>query len=162
AAYLLLGLAWVLSSRDGIDPQGKPLGADFITFYAASDLMLRGEAAAAYDPATIFAAEQRAVPADTEVFPSLYPPAFGLVVLPLALLPYGLALLAFMAATVALYLCLVQATLPGGRALVAALAFSAAFVNALGGQNGFLSTALLGGGLLLLEGRPVIAGALFG
>jgi len=43
------------------------------------------------------------------------------------------------------------------------VAFPGVFVNAEHGQNGFLTTALLGGGLLMLERqRPVLAGLLFG
>ena len=42
------------------------------------------------------------------------------------------------------------------------MAAPALFVNAVGGQNGALTAALLGGGLLLLDRRPVVAGVLFG
>ena len=38
----------------------------------------------------------------------------------------------------------------------------ALFINAVGGQNGALTAALLGGGLLLVDRRPVVAGILFG
>ncbi len=91
-----------------------------------------------------------------------YPPTFALLILPLALLPYSAAFVLFMGATLGLYLWLIHAILPDRRALLAALAFTAVLVNALGGQNGFLSTALLGGGLLLLETRPIAAGVLLG
>lgn len=149
-------------SHDLIDREGKPLGADFITFYAASELALQGRLAEAYDPQRILAAERAAVPANTGTFPWLYPPTFALAVLPLALLPYVLALVVFLGVTLALYLWLIHRILPDRRALVVSLAFSGAFVNAMGGQNGFLTTALLGGGLLLLESRPLLAGALIG
>src|SRR5690606_15709865 len=43
-----------------------------------------------------------------------------------------------------------------------ALAFPGTFINLFHGQNGFLTAALLGGGLLLLDRRPVLAGVLFG
>jgi hypothetical protein len=36
------------------------------------------------------------------------------------------------------------------------------FVNAVGGQNGALTAALLGGGLCLVDRRPIVAGILFG
>ena len=36
------------------------------------------------------------------------------------------------------------------------------FVNAAHGQNGFLSAALIGGGLLAMDARPALAGALLG
>src|SRR5262249_22539846 len=40
--------------------------------------------------------------------------------------------------------------------------FTAVFVNLTHGHNGFLTTALLAGGLALLDRRPLIAGVLFG
>jgi hypothetical protein len=36
------------------------------------------------------------------------------------------------------------------------------FINALGGQNGAMTAALLGGGLALMDRRPLVAGLLFG
>jgi hypothetical protein len=50
--------------------------------------------------------------------------------------------------------------LPGKSLTV--IAFPAVLVNAGHGQNGFLTAALLGGGLLLIERRPWLAGALLG
>jgi hypothetical protein len=49
---------------------------------------------------------------------------------------------------------------PGGFLTV--IAFPAVLINAGHGQNGFLTAALLGGGLLLIERRPLVAGALLG
>lgn len=46
--------------------------------------------------------------------------------------------------------------------LLPAIAFPAVFVNIGHGHNGFLTAALIGGGLLLIDRRPVIAGILFG
>lgn len=163
AIYAMLAVAWVGLSRDSLDPAGKPLGADFINFYAASDLALHGRLREAYDITRMEVAEQAIVPAAAgQVVPWQYPPTFALMILPLALLPYGVAFVLFMAATGALYLWLIHAILPDRRALLAALGFTAVLVNALGGQNGFLSTALLGGGLLLVAARPIAAGALLG
>ncbi len=46
--------------------------------------------------------------------------------------------------------------------LLLALAFPAVLINIGHGQNGFLTAALLGGALVLLERRPILAGILFG
>jgi alpha-1,2-mannosyltransferase len=35
-----LAIAWVVMSKGGIDPAGKPLGTDFMSFWAASRLAL--------------------------------------------------------------------------------------------------------------------------
>jgi hypothetical protein len=163
AIYAMLAILWGLLSHDFLDPAGKPLGADFINFYAASDLALHGRLPEAYDVARMEAAEQAIVPAAVgQVVPWQYPPTFALLILPLALLPYSVAFVLFMVATAALYLWLIHAILPDRRAVLAALAFTAVLVNGLGGQNGFLSAALLGGGLILLETRPIAAGVLLG
>jgi hypothetical protein len=50
----------------------------------------------------------------------------------------------------------------GGEVWLAVLAFPAVFINITHGHNGFLTAALIGGGLLLLERRPLLAGVLFG
>jgi hypothetical protein len=42
------------------------------------------------------------------------------------------------------------------------LAFPAVYVNIIHGQNGFLTTALFGGGAMALQRRPVLAGMCFG
>ena len=52
--------------------------------------------------------------------------------------------------------------MPNGRTLLLALATPAVFVNAVGGQNGTWTAALFGGGLGLLDRRPIIAGSLLG
>src|SRR5262249_23021201 len=43
-----------------------------------------------------------------------------------------------------------------------AIGFPALLINVGHGQNGFLTAALMGGGLVLLERQPVAAGVLFG
>jgi hypothetical protein len=80
----------------------------------------------------------------------------------LALLPYGWALFVWTAITLPAYLVSIRAILPRPEALLLALAFPAVFVNLGHGQNGFLTAALLGGGLVLLDQRPIIAGVLLG
>jgi alpha-1,2-mannosyltransferase len=60
------------------------------------------------------------------------------------------------------YLLVVRAIVPRAETMLLALAFPAVFINLGHGQNGFLTAALLGGSLLLLDQRPFIAGALIG
>jgi hypothetical protein len=52
--------------------------------------------------------------------------------------------------------------LPRSELWLPALAFPAVFINLAHGQNGFLSAALFGGGLVLLNRGPLAAGVLFG
>jgi len=55
-----------------------------------------------------------------------------------------------------------RAILPRRETILIAAAFPAVFVNIGHGQNGFLTTALLGGALHLLDRRPYLAGVLIG
>ncbi len=158
AAYAVALVALGLSLRHGLDVGGAPPGADFIIFYAASKLTLQGHAVQAYAPAVILATERSVVAASRGVYLWCYPPVFQLLVAPLAWLPYRAALAAWLAGTGALYLGAVRLVSRHPLASLLALAFPAAFLNLVQGQTGFLTAALLGGGLLLSARRPVLAG----
>src|SRR5262249_22533250 len=82
--------------------------------------------------------------------------------LPLALLPYPLALLAWLATTG--YACwrTLRAMLGEHGSTIAMFAFPAALLNALHGQNAFLTVALFAAGVLMLDRRPWLAGLAFG
>lgn len=156
-------LAWLIFSTNGVDPYGRPIGTDFSNVYAAGRMVLNGEAAAAYDPASHFAVQQEVFARnDIPFYGWHYPPPFLGVAAILASLPYGWALLAWMGLTFPLYLLAIRPIIPAGGAILAAIAFPAVFINLGHGQNGFLTAALLGGGLAFLNPRPVLAGILFG
>ena len=88
-----------------------------------------------------------------------YPPVLLLLITPLALMAHVPALLVWLAAGwYALYRAL-RLAMPGQGALLLALAAPAVFINAIGGQNGTWTAALFGGGLSLLERRPLLAPA---
>ena len=158
------GIAVLLASlRHGLDARGKPPGADFIIFYGVSKLTLAGQALAAYAPHLLLVAERAVFPASRGIFVWTYPPPFQLVVAPLSLVPYGWALAGWTAAGLAAYLAVVKRAAGGARAaLLPALAFPGVFMNATQGQTGFLLTGLMGGGLLMMESRPWLAGVLLG
>ena len=161
-ACLVIGLAWVALARDGRDLTGKPLGVDFLCYWTASILALRGEGAAAYDPQTLHALQHARFP-DAGALPFFYPPTYLLVCLPLALTPYLASLAVWLAATGAAYwraLRRMLGDLPGRSLPV--LAFPAVLVNAGHGQNGFLTTALFAAGVIWLRSRPILAGAALG
>ena len=162
--YAIAVVAWLvyMAGNDWLDPFGSPLGYDFITFYAASDLARMGDPAGAFDYYKIYAREVAAVPSNTSIFLWHYPPPFNLVIAPLAFFPYPVALAGWLAVTLGLYLLLVRRISDHRYALLIALAFPATFINLMHGQNGFLNAALLGGGLLLLDKRPWLAGVLIG
>lgn len=145
------------------DAEGLPHASDFVSGFAAGRLALEGQAAAAYDWSLHKQAEVAATGFDFDgYFSWSYPPTFLLLTAPLALMAYAPAHLVWLAATLPLYSAAIRAILPRPGVALAALAFPAAFWNAGCGQNGFLSAALIAGGLAALERRPALAGVLFG
>ena len=166
ALYLVMSVSWIVLSPNMIDPNGKPIGPDFMNVWSAGKLALAGEPAAAYDYNRHYEIQRDALPyAEGQVAPYVgwpYPPHFLAAAALLALLPYGAALAAWMAATLPVYLAAIRAIFPYGRWWLFALAFPAVFVNFSHGQNGFLSAGLLGLGLASLERRPLVAGIFFG
>jgi hypothetical protein len=167
AIILLIGCAiglGLLASglRHGLDPQGKPLGADFIIFQGVSTLTLKGEAALAYAPHALLMAERTIVPASRGIFLWCYPPTFQLVVWPLALAPYPAALAAWSALGAAAYAAMLARFRPGRRGWLLAAAFPGVYVCVIQGQTGLLLAGLMGGGLLMLDESPWLAGAILG
>ncbi len=162
ALFLVLGLAWVLMSKNMVDLKGKPLGADFITCWAASHLALEGHAEDAYNIPLLLKALQIAVPGSQSVYIWVYPPSFYLVVLPLALLPYMASFLTFILSTLGAYLLVFRRIVRGSTAMWCLAAFSGLWMNLFNGQNAFLTAALAGVALLCLERRPVLGGLFIG
>jgi hypothetical protein len=161
---VLGALAWVVLSRGGVDPAGKPLGTDFLSFWTASQLALDGHPQATYEPVRHHAAQMALFggidPSSYAAF--FYPPVFLLVCLPLSALPYLWALAAWLGVTFWAFWRAVRALLPQPEMIAPILAYPAVLVNLGHGQNGFLSAALFGGGMLALDARPALAGICFG
>lgn len=166
----VVSIVWVLLAKQNVDLKGKPLGYDFITFWAASHLALAGNAAAAYDIARIFPVEQIAFPASNSVFVWYYPPSFFLLVAPLALMPYFTAYWVFILSTLAGYLAVFRRSLDAslrngkgsGTAMWCLAAFSGLWMNLFHGQNAFLTAAIAAAAILCLKRRPTLAGILIG
>jgi hypothetical protein len=163
-AIAVLAMAgWIAISNGLIDPNGKPIGTDFSNVYAAGELTWQGKPADAYDPALQHAAEKASFGGrEVPFFGWHYPPFFLAVAFLVATLPYAWGLALWLAASLAAYLAAIRAILPRPETLLVATAFPAVFVNVGHGQNGFLTAALLGGALQLLDRRPWIAGVLIG
>ncbi len=169
--YLLGGislaviLGWIGLARHGLDRLGKPLGADFPSFWAASRLALQGAPAMVYDLDAHAAAERSAFGgAQVPYSAFFYPPTYLLICLPLGLLPYFGALAVWLSATG--YGCwrVVRAWLGplAARWALPMLAFPGVLSTLGHGQNAFLTTALFGAAILALDRRPLLAGVCFG
>ncbi len=161
AVTLIGAVGWIALSPGGLDLEGKPIGSDFIGFYAASRLALDGRPELAYDVGAHWAAQKALFGPKLGYTAFFYPPPALLISLPLALAPYFWSLAAWLATTGYAFYRVLRFYLPSLDP-VAFLAFPAVFVNAAHGQNGFLSAALIGGGLLAMDARPALAGVLFG
>ncbi len=167
-----VAIAYLFITAHGIsDYAGRPLGTDFSNVYAAGTLAQQGKAAAAFDIAEQYKQEQAIFGQETPVFGWHYPPVFLLVALPLASLPYLPALIVWQLGTLVLYLLSLQVLLKHSASpelandrlwVLAALGFTAVFVNLTHGHNGLLTAALMAGGLAVLDSRPLVAGLLFG
>jgi alpha-1,2-mannosyltransferase len=161
AVTLVGAVGWIALSPGGVDREGKPIGTDFVGFYTASRLTLDGSPELAYDVGAHWAAQKALFGPKLGYTAFFYPPPALLICLPLALATYFWSLAAWLAATGYAFYRVLRLYLPSLDP-VAFLAFPAVFVNAAHGQNGFLSAALIGGGLLAMDTRPALAGVLFG
>ncbi|MFO1029199.1 MAG: glycosyltransferase family 87 protein [Acetobacteraceae bacterium] len=158
--WIALLVLIIRSLRDGVDAQGHLLGGDFVSFWAASRLVMTGWAADAYVQSVHYLAQLASSATDVQAF--FYPPTYLLLCAPLALLPYFPALIVFQAATGGAYLWTLRSILCSRWAYVAALTSPLVGTNLIAGQNAFLTTALMGSGLSLLDRRPRLAGVLLG
>lgn len=140
---------------------GRPFGDDFINYWSAPALALHGRITGVYDFFAFHAFEQHIVGPSLQFYHYSYPPVLVLLTMPLALIPYVPALGVWLLTSWYAFYRALKLAVPR-QAILLALATPAVFVNAIGGQNGAWTAALLGGGLLLLERRPAIAGVLFG
>ncbi len=148
------------------DATGRPRGHDFLAYWAAGLAVWQGTLAAAYDPHA-FSAMLAALGAHPEAVSLrwLNPPHFALMLAPLALLPLDVAFLAFVLGTALLFAATLRLAVPRlawPTALLSTFGMPAAYAAVVKGQNGFLTGALIGAGLVLLDRRPILAGICFG
>ena len=141
---------------------GEQLGRDFVNYWAGAHLAADGQASRVYDLHGFLDFERSQTAANAHVKWYSYPPPALVLSLPLAMLPFVPALLFWLLSGVAICAALLARSLGWRLAWLAAFATPASLVNALWGQNGQFSAALLGGGLLFLESKPWLAGLLFG
>jgi arabinofuranan 3-O-arabinosyltransferase len=161
--YLIVLAGSYLQGHFLTDPQGRPIANDFVNVWAAGRLALDGHAPAAYDWTLHRAAEVRAVGYDFDGYYGWHypPPAFFFAAV-LAALPYLVAAVVWLLTTLAAYATAIAGILGLRTGVLFALGFPAAIWNVTAGQNGFLTAALIGGTLGLLERHPALAGICLG
>ena len=164
-AFWIVALVTGLGTPNGwiTTSSGKPVDGDYAGIYTAGSLALSGDALSAYDWDRSKAA-QRALIGDTNsgFYPWPYPPTFLFVASALATLPYWLSMLTWTLSTLGALGAALSRICTTRRDLLFMLATPAIWLNLYIGQNGALSAALLGFGLVLLPVRPIVAGICIG
>lgn len=157
------GLYW--PAGGGLDVTGHQIGRDFINVWAGPQLAFDGRFAILFDLDAYHQAIGELFGHPIPFHNWGYPPFTLIAYWPFAQLPYFWALAAW---TFGLFAAFTAVTLskidPEDRlkALMVLAAAPACLINTIGGQNGFLSAALMLGGILSVDRRPILAGILFG
>jgi arabinofuranan 3-O-arabinosyltransferase len=145
------------------DPKGLGIPTDFINVWAAGRLALEGHPAQAWDWDIQRPIEVAQLGQDfLGYFAWHYPPPFLFVASLLARLPYGAAFMGWVFISLIPYLVVMRAIVGRPFGWMLALAAPMVLNNALVGQNGFFTAALIGGTLYLMPVRPVLAGICLG
>jgi hypothetical protein len=143
---IILAVCCVEFVRNWLEPSSR----DFVSFWGAAKLAWAGTPALAYDNAALHAVQVKvAAFTGPAQMPFPYAPAFLLILLPFAILPFPLAMVVWTLGTMGLYAVAARRFAPQAGWLP--LAFPAIFATAAIGQNGFLTAALFLGGLALLQ-----------
>jgi alpha-1,2-mannosyltransferase len=160
---LLLTIIPNLTPASGVlNKSGRPVGLDFISFYAAGSLAGAGRAAEAYDDQSLFAAESSIAGTGIRDLRWPYPPGLLPAMAALARLPYLPAFALWLGLGLA-SLALVVWRLSGSIALALFLPLCPAIsYAAMTSQFPLIAASIAGAGLLLLPRRPAWAGVLFG
>jgi hypothetical protein len=159
---VVLEVGYLIYSPYPYDPIGYLIGRDFVNTWLGGRLALGG------NPAPYFGFEAYRQLLFDNFGPNYpthiwsYPPHLLLFTWPLALLPYMPAYVVFSAAGLLLYLAVASEGSRRWDHLLLLLLAPAVTINIWCGQFGFLVAALLIGGLLQIDRRPILAGVLFG
>ncbi len=158
AGLVLLAACYaILAARYAL--QGGVGHLDFFGIWSWARFEIERPAALIYDHPAQQAFLRALDPAFAVPMPFPYPPVYLLLIRPLGWLSYPLAQGLWSGTTLLAYL---AAAWSGPRMLLLALLAPASAINLIYGQNGFLTAALLVGGIRLAPSRPVLGGAVLG
>lgn len=145
------------------DQSGVGYPVDFTTVWSAGRMAIEGRAAQVYDWELH---KQVQVAIIGQSYPGHfgwhYPPPYLFVAAALAHLPYAFAYPFYAVVSAVPYLAVIRAIVGRQVGVLLGLAFPVVFLNVMIGQNGFLTAAMVGGTLLFLPTRPVLAGVFLG
>ena len=158
---LLIYLSY--QTRAGLtNGQGIPFGDDFINYWTSARFALTGRIADLYQQETYHAFQEAVLGGWIGFYHYSYPPVAPLLLAPFGLLPYVPAFAVWIVLGVVLLGLALRSRIPDGTAWLLAVATPGTLINGLAGQNATYTAAALGGGLAVIERRPVLAGALIG
>lgn len=159
AAYALIVLVAYLPMMAKVFAEATgTIGSDFLAFWGAGRLVADGTPELVYNLAAERAAQGPSGTGQLVAF--VNPPPYLFVVAPLGWLPYAAAWVAWALAGWAIWFAVARRILP--EASLAILAFPAAYLAASHAQNGFVTGALLIGGVIALRRSQALSGALLG
>jgi hypothetical protein len=166
-AFAVANLVWLatalLTGSWLWDETGRLISTDFLNVYAAGKFALEGLPSSAYDWPTHKALEIQILGYDFKGYYGWhYPPFYLFAAAALATLPYAAAHAGWSAVSYLPFVAAVRAATGSNAGYLLALSAPALVGNVLIGQNGFLTAALIGLTLALLEKRPVLAGICLG
>jgi hypothetical protein len=161
---VILVLAWNLAPGESwrVNRMGNLLGHDFSQVWVAGRAAIEGQAASVYDVQAHIARQIALFGLKDSVFAWHYPPPFLLLSAALGVLPYPVALLAWLCLSTVLYVAAIRSITPRWDVLLIALAVPLFYRNLGYGQNGLLTASLLTLGVTALDRRPMLAGLCFG
>ena len=163
--YISIVVGLYIRSKQTTENDGFTVGIDYMILYTAGKTAIVGHASQIYD-----SPNQQAIIRETIGFDMpddmhwFYPPTFLLgIVSVFSTIPFEASYILWLATTLTLAVlaCTIMVSRKKNLALMA-LSFPAVMHNFRWGQNGFLSTALLGAGIGFMETNPILAGLMFG
>ncbi len=165
--FVMIEVSYLLHA--GLPPIDKPwvdgthfvIGRDFLNTWMGGRSVFGDGPAAWFDLHVYNATLRQMLGTNYQELYWSYPPHLLLFIWPFGLMPYLPAYIAWCVIGIALYLLACSGALPRRRLMFLAIAPSIT-VCVFFGQNGFYTAALLIGGLLCLDRRPLLAGVLFG
>ena len=160
--YILFAVTAATNMQNRVGLGGSPLFYDFSVFHQAGQMAATGRAVDTYDDGKMLAAQHAAFPGSRLRLPWNYPPTFQMMLMPFGVLPYVAAWLIWSCVLYGCYALLARRLVDDPMEFGFLLLAPGAAVNLFVGQNGILSTVLMGTGVLLLGSRPIVAGILLG
>jgi hypothetical protein len=160
---LLAFWTWILYADGLLTMNGHKLVVrDYVGYWGAGHLLKVGDLATIYNPLAFVAWLRDVYGPQFEGVVWGYPPSMLFLTLPAGHASLLSGFVLFTTLQMALLWCVGRFAGLSRGVLVAALISPAAIENALGGQNGAMTSALLVGGLLLAGRQSILSGVLLG